>query len=378
MSTPMKAFVLMPFHPEFDELYSEVIKPALEDVGYAVSRADSPIDQQNILKHIVQAINEADLIIAELTTSNANVLYELGFCHGLDKPTVMLSQSMDDVPFDLRQYTVQLYDTDFRRIGELKARLSEIGAQWRDRGMTFDNPRSDFIASPLPLSISRRDSRTPPETEGEEPGDEADEREEEDEADEGEEEGLLDFAHQGEQALGRTTRFFLTLTEDTQKLGEILTSSTAEADQLGQSPEPGSASRMHKLALRVAGAMNAYSQRVEEALPDLDEGIREQFRNTTAWVQLAQPASDEDIGALRKLRSTVAESLAANRANLEATRGFRESVSGLRQAGISKAMSGASRRLCDNLDRVIAVLEEVEPLGQRLLRAIDSKFASAE
>jgi hypothetical protein len=53
------AFVLMPFEPEFDDIYENLIKPALEDTGYDVQRADSTFDQQNILRNIVHNIDRA-------------------------------------------------------------------------------------------------------------------------------------------------------------------------------------------------------------------------------------------------------------------------------------------------------------------------------
>lgn len=73
----LKAFVLMPFDPEFDLIFNKLIKPALEDVGYEVTRADSFLNQENILKDVVRGIAEADLVVADLTTLNANVFYEL-------------------------------------------------------------------------------------------------------------------------------------------------------------------------------------------------------------------------------------------------------------------------------------------------------------
>ena len=38
--TLLRAFVLMPFDSEFDMIFNELIKPALEEVGYDVKRAD--------------------------------------------------------------------------------------------------------------------------------------------------------------------------------------------------------------------------------------------------------------------------------------------------------------------------------------------------
>jgi nucleoside 2-deoxyribosyltransferase len=44
----------------------------------------------------------ADLIVADLTGRNPNVFYELGYAHALGKRTLLLTQKIDDVPFDLR------------------------------------------------------------------------------------------------------------------------------------------------------------------------------------------------------------------------------------------------------------------------------------
>ena len=68
----------MPFAPEFNAIYKDLIKPALEEAGYVVSRADSDLHQESILRRIIKGITGAKLIIAELTTLNPNVLYELG------------------------------------------------------------------------------------------------------------------------------------------------------------------------------------------------------------------------------------------------------------------------------------------------------------
>lgn len=98
----MKAFVLMPFSVEFQPVFEELIRPALKEAGFEVSRADSVLDQQNILNDIVGGIHSADLVVADLTGLNPNVLYELGLCHGLNIPAVLLTQDIDEVPFDLR------------------------------------------------------------------------------------------------------------------------------------------------------------------------------------------------------------------------------------------------------------------------------------
>ncbi len=52
------------------------------------------------------------MVIAELTGGNRNVFYELGIAHEQRKQVVLMSQTMDDVPFDVRDLRVVVYDWD--------------------------------------------------------------------------------------------------------------------------------------------------------------------------------------------------------------------------------------------------------------------------
>jgi len=106
-----RAFVLMPFGEAFDPVYSGLLEPALAAAGYEVTRADSVIDQQNVLRDIVTGIERADLVVADLTGLNPNVFYELGIAHGLGIATILITQALDEVPFELRAYRVKAYST---------------------------------------------------------------------------------------------------------------------------------------------------------------------------------------------------------------------------------------------------------------------------
>jgi len=61
------------------------------------------------MQSVWEGINRARLIIADLTGRNPNVFYELGIAHTLGKPVIMLTQSMDYVPFDLRHLRCIVY-----------------------------------------------------------------------------------------------------------------------------------------------------------------------------------------------------------------------------------------------------------------------------
>jgi len=55
-----------------------------------------------VVSDIWDRIASTRFVIADLSGRNANVFYELGLCHGLGKRAVLLTQSISDVPFDLR------------------------------------------------------------------------------------------------------------------------------------------------------------------------------------------------------------------------------------------------------------------------------------
>lgn len=103
-------FVISPFGDPYDSYFSKIIKPALDDCFLYAVRGDSLFRPATIMDEIWQGIRDASLLIAELTGRNPNVFYELGLAHALSKPVVLISNSIDDVPFDLRSIRVIVYD----------------------------------------------------------------------------------------------------------------------------------------------------------------------------------------------------------------------------------------------------------------------------
>jgi Nucleoside 2-deoxyribosyltransferase len=95
-------FVLMPFAPAFDDEYKLAIKPACEAAGAYGERVDEQLFHDNILERIYNQISKADLIIADVTGRSANVLYEVGYAHALDKRVIILARDASDMLFDAK------------------------------------------------------------------------------------------------------------------------------------------------------------------------------------------------------------------------------------------------------------------------------------
>ena len=93
------AFVAMPFGRksgadgsliDFNLIYEDYIKPALETAGLEVFRADEEQRAGDIITDMFQELLIADLVVADLTIDNPNVWYELGVRHALRARGIVL------------------------------------------------------------------------------------------------------------------------------------------------------------------------------------------------------------------------------------------------------------------------------------------------
>jgi hypothetical protein len=100
----------MPFAEKYREVYEQVYKPVCEANNLKCWRVDEIALPTSITNDIVQGIVDADIIIADLTSKNANVFYELGIAHTIGAQVIMTCQSMEDIPFDIGNYRVIKYE----------------------------------------------------------------------------------------------------------------------------------------------------------------------------------------------------------------------------------------------------------------------------
>lgn len=127
-------FVLMPFTDDFDDIYELGIKQACKDVGAYCERVDEQLFEGSILTRIFNQISKADIIISDLTGKNPNVFYETGYAHALGKKVILLTQKVDDIPFDLKHHPHLIYNG---KIKELKEKLTSR-VQW-----FIENPQEE-------------------------------------------------------------------------------------------------------------------------------------------------------------------------------------------------------------------------------------------
>ncbi len=112
---------------EWDEVYQLMIEPAFEGLQIEYECHRSVVKLGNIIAEVLDSLNKADLVIADLTDRNPNVFYELGVRHALRDRTILMTQSLDDVPFDLQQYAILVYDWRIKAgREEFKRKLHEL------------------------------------------------------------------------------------------------------------------------------------------------------------------------------------------------------------------------------------------------------------
>lgn len=116
-------FHLCPFSEPFNTVYNDHVVKAVKAAGFTIERADEVFGTDPIIEDIWQSINSAAVITADVTGRNPNVMYEIGMAHTVGKPVIILTQTMNDVPFDLKHYRCVVYDYTPRGCAMLEERL---------------------------------------------------------------------------------------------------------------------------------------------------------------------------------------------------------------------------------------------------------------
>jgi hypothetical protein len=99
---PKLCFVLMPFKNDLRPVYDDHIRKVVTSLQLESKRADDIFRNTAIIEDIWESINRARVIIADLTEKNPNVFYEVGVAHTVGKDVILITQNLEDVPFDLR------------------------------------------------------------------------------------------------------------------------------------------------------------------------------------------------------------------------------------------------------------------------------------
>lgn len=151
------AYVIMPYAKEYERVYRNLIKPAVEECGLQCVRTDKELDGGHILPKVIRDLAEAEIVIADLSSRNWNVAYELGIRHTMKKSgTIILCDDENfEYPFDIRGYDIIQYEKDWLQLDKdeeiIKKIVSHINSSLSTSSKS-DNPVHDLFTT-LPHSM---------------------------------------------------------------------------------------------------------------------------------------------------------------------------------------------------------------------------------
>jgi Holliday junction resolvase len=124
-----KIIAAMPFSEEFDDVYFIAMSDAAVSVGATCIRIDKEYFQGDIGQKLKQDIKDSIAMVADISGANPNVLYEVGFSHGVGKPTIHIcSTALEELPFSVKTWQTISYGKGqtYALKGKLAKALKEV------------------------------------------------------------------------------------------------------------------------------------------------------------------------------------------------------------------------------------------------------------
>ena len=133
-ATSLQCLVFMPFGSEFNVVFDTVKAAATSSVPTESIHCywlKDVLAAGRITDDILEGIHRSAFCIADLTDNNPNVMWETGYAMALSKPTILIAQNVDTIPFDLKDHRIVPYE--LQELNSLPQKLSEAIRQTLSR-----------------------------------------------------------------------------------------------------------------------------------------------------------------------------------------------------------------------------------------------------
>jgi hypothetical protein len=324
------------------QVWDYVIYPACQALEIEPIRADMIAEPGEITEQVFQRLRDDDLVIADVTGGNANVMYELGLRHTKNKLTVQLGEK-ERLPFDITVIrTIQFIRTETGLV-EARTRLQETIAAAIRRG-------------PQPVTATRvwleLGAGVPDVSE-------AVETEEHDEGP-----GFLDMLAETEEAaplLGRVAEELTAVFEELPAYTDEAMQEMAKSDARG-----GSAGGRLRVARDLAGRLEEPATDLEQLAADFVDGLQRMAPGISYLVGLIEENPsilDEDEGA-RQFADAIKQMAQAAKQSLAQVGTLADVLQELGK--ISTRLRPVTRRMSSAIRQISGTSQSIEDWGRRL------------
>lgn len=347
-----KIFVIMPFDEIFFEVY-EMIKNRFQD-KYEFNNAAGEDNQQNILADIVQPIYAANIVLADLTGLNPNVMYELGVAHSLGKKTIIITQDdLAQLPFDLKSYRTKDYTTHFKKFNDLLEYLDKNFQGAIDNTVLFSNPVKDFLGiehtSPALIATEMgTEKETMSLNEG----------------------GILDFITNIEEDAQKMLENLQQMAVDIQQLNTGVNQCSSEIRRIGQNEGQGNAAFLRKQSQKIANLMEKFSKELKS----------HNSTNETLWSQIEKNSLGlvtSNCFIISQNKEPIVNYLNCLKKLKEAVNSSKNGIFSIQEAnaknmGISRSLNQAVKSMNEDLDSYLTIMDQISAGIDRIIAT--SKF----
>lgn len=358
MGDKSNVFVIMPFQEEFFEMY-EMLKIEFSE-KYEFTNAGDEGNQQNILGDIIEPIYEADVVIADLTGLNPNVMYELGIAHTFNKKTIVITKDdLSKLPFDLKQYRAKDYSTHFKKFAELIEYL-KVNMDGAVNGtISYSNPVKDFMTLAGLENTNQFQEKTI-------------------ELEEDTDKGFLDFLAEIEENANLLSEEIDSLKEEIEIMSGGISKSAAEIDRVNQNGGNGVASFVRKESKKAAGyitefttKLRIHNQTIEKLWDEVENNTLGLIENKYANQEGNQESLIEYLRSLKEMKVSITES------NVSVEE-LKDSMND--NLGIERSMNQAIRFVVedlstyvDNTQRIVMSIDKIIAKSKFVVGDLDEK-----
>lgn len=361
MSKP-NVFMIMPFEDDFFKVFELLKRKIGEEV--VITHAGNSGNLQNILEDILTMMNNADVILADLTGKNPNVLYELGVAHALNKKVIVITKDeLTALPFDLKSYRAKSYSTEYSQFDELIEYLLKNIQGAVNGNVKFSNPVIDFlentqstnsnVLSQYASSSNVQDTPTSTTII---------------------ERGFIDYIAEIDQASEELVQIILSITQDMEAMSTGIEDSAGKMQRL-KSGGNASATMMRSQTRVAAGYIEGFSSKLRISNRSLQSKWSEIEKSSNDLIESPYAFTPENIESLRNYLASM-ENLGGTIENANiGIRSMKDSTQAL--IGIEGFLNQAAKFLINDLSDYLDITSQMQASISRLLAKskiiIDSK-----